>query len=56
MTYGRLRSEWLLLVVPRVVGVIRRCFAWDLFLVVFRVDCGPAGAPCGALGPLWSLG
>ena len=49
-------SEWLFLVVPRVVGVTRRCFAWDLFLVVLRVDFDPAGASRGTLGLWWSLG
>ena len=44
------------LVVPRVVVVTRRCFAWDLFLVVLRVDFDPAGASRGTLGPWRSLG
>ena len=53
---GGVQSGWLFLVMPRVVGVTRRCSAWDLFLVVSRVDFGPAGASHGTLGPWRSLG
>ena len=51
MPCGGVQSGLLLPVVPRMVGVTRRCFAWESFPVVPQMDFGPAGAPHGTLFP-----